>query len=270
MKKIAFFFCLTTLLSLISLSAFSFQTRGFYAGINAGVTNWTTNYNNSYHYSGTDAAFPTLPTNYTNKFVGSESSALFSPGLLLGYQRIFCNGYVLGSEIAVNYNWGKTKHIDLGLDPFSFSPIALQENEFQTSASLLFNLDLIVKPGILFTDTLLGYLKAGISLADLNTKLALAHKNALTLESFSANNGDESKNLWGFIIGAGLEKSLTDRFSIFGEYNFRQYQSVNLKTVTISNQGISGLGSLISSTSNYKREITTYDNNFNVGLHYYF
>lgn len=268
MKKVLVLGCAVSLLSTFSSMTYSFKSQGFYLGGDLGITNLTTNYNNKYHLAGTDSAFPTLPVSYTNKYNTSVSAPLFTPGILLDYQKLYSNVYALGAELAVRYNTGHTTNTDQSQDAFSYSPIGLQENDFSTQANLRYSVDLAVKPGLLLTDSILSYMKLGATLTGLNTTLSTTHNNAFISETYTSTGGNSNHNIWGLLVGAGLEKSISNTWSIFAEYNFNLYERVNLKTVSITDRGTTGLSSIIATTSNYQRAIQPYSNRFDIGVRY--
>jgi len=148
----------------------------------------------------------------------------------------------------------------------------LQEYTAKTTVNFPYTFDLVLKPTVLLTDKLAGYFKVGPSYTHMNTTMSFTNNNALLNQSFNVTNGDQNTNIWGYVVGAGLEWAATERFSFFSEYNFHQYVSTTLNSVTITDNGTANgqAGVTINNTIDYSRKVSPFLSLFNIGVHYYF
>ena len=262
---------LTTLPALLftfNSYAFVLPTHHLYTGFEVGIGNKTLEYNNSYNLTG--SAYPTT-VNYTTPFKYSVNSSFFTGGIMLGYLQSVNPCFALGYELLGMGNSGSIDSTDNMQSPFTYTPAALQEYTVKTSLHLPYGIDLAVKPMLELSQELVAYIKAGVANAKLTSSTSLTKNNALTDEVFNASSGNTHKNIWGYVLGAGLEFALSTRCSLFGEYNFHQYQQTTLKTIVINDSGSGALpGETVSNTIHYSRKVSPYINSFNIGLHYYF
>jgi opacity protein-like surface antigen len=253
-------------------SVFAFPSNQFYAGFDIGVGSQALQYNNSTNLTGT-STFPASTTvNYITPFNNSVSSPVFIGSLMLGYAKSLGKTFDLDFEFSARSNAGTTSETDQLQSPFGFSSVALQEYTAQTTINFPYTFDLVLKPTLLFTNKLAGYFKVGPSYTNMNSVMSFTHNNALLNESFNVTNGNNNTNIWGYVVGTGLEWAFTQRFSIFSEYNFHQYATTTLKGVTVTDNGTANgqAGVTINNTINYVRKVLPFLNSFNIGLHYYF
>ena len=266
--KIAFIFSTAALMH----SAFAAQTNMFYVGLSAGAVNQIQQYNNYDYFTGTTNPGATLTYNYTKLFNNSVSSPSFVGTAMLGYSEHVKKKFNLDYEFDVSSNAGTTAETDNMQSPLSYSTVAMQEYTAQTTVNFPYTFDFVVKPALHITKKLSGYIKGGASYANMNTIFTLTKNNSMLPEQFSVTNGNINMNIWGYVVGTGLEFAVTKRFSVFSEYNFHQYSSTTLKGVTITDNGTAtGTSGVTNNTTiNYYRIILPYFSSINFGVHYYF
>jgi opacity protein-like surface antigen len=253
-------------------SSFALPCNQFYAGFDVGVGNQNLQYNNSYNLFGTSTFPANTGINYTTPFNTSASSPVLIGSLMVGYAQSFSEIFDLDYEFAVRTNVGSTSETDQLHSPFGYSSVALQEYTAKTTVNFPYTFDLMIKPTVGLTERLAGYIKAGPSVTDLDSTMSFTHNNALLNETFFVSNGDNNPNVWGYVVGTGLELTVTQHISVFSEYNFHQYLSTSLKEVTVVDNGIANgqAGVINNNTINYSRKMSPYLNSFDLGLHYYF
>lgn len=255
--------CLT-----LTSAAFALPTNKFYTGFEVGVGNETLLYSNSYNFIG--SAYP-MSVNYLTPFNYSLSSYIYTGGLMFGYAKSINKHVDVDYEFSVMGNSGPLSSTDQMQSPFTYTPAALQQYTAKTQLNISYGFDLAVKPAFKVTREFNTYLKAGVANAELISSLNIYHNNALTSNVYNSTGGATRNNVWGYVLGAGFEYALSAKCSIFGEYNFHQYQASELKTVTITDNGSGALpGESVTNTITYTRKVSPYLNTFNIGLHYYF
>lgn len=258
--------------STFASSAFALPRNQFYTGFDVGAGIQTLQYNNSYNLNGT-TTFPEDTTlNYTTPFNNSVSAPVFIGSLLFGYAEALTQRFNLVYEFSIRSNAGTTAETDQLQSPFGYSSVALQEYTAQTTINFPYMFDLVLKPTMLLTRRLGGYFKVGPSYTNMNVVMRFTHNNALLAENFSVTSGTTSPNIWGYVVGTGLEWAITHRLSIFSEYNFHQYATTTLNTVTVIDNGTASgqAGVTNTNTINYFRKVLPFLSSFNIGLHYYF
>lgn len=259
---------LSALFFIFTSTVLALPTKKFYGGFELGIGNETLQYSNAYNLIG--SAYP-VTVNYTTPFNHDVSSYIFTGGLMLGYAQSFNGHFGVNYELLAMGNSGNLSATDQMQSPFTYTPAALQEYTAKTSLNLNYAFDFAVKPTVALSNDFTGYLKAGLSNAGLTSSLDITHNNALTNEAYTETSGKTDENVWGYVLGVGLEFALSQRCSLFGEYNFHQYQKTALKTVMITDNGSGALpGESVSNTITYTRKVLPYINSLNVGIHYYF
>jgi len=245
--------------------------EGFYIGLAPGISNWNANFSNKYNRAISD---PNLgaPFSYFSELDGVANKPLPNINLLLGYQQHISCQYLLGVELLGGYQGDKLSFTDQLDTALSFAPIALTELTAKTTVQPNYIVDLTIKPGVLFTNTLVGYLKAGIAYAHTKTNFSVDYNSTLSGASFSINSDQSSKSIWGYTVGLGMEKSFEcSNWTLFGEYDFRQYNSTTLNTINFVETGTAAIGALpLTTNGTYNRNLNNYSNSFLVGVRYYF
>lgn len=253
-------------------SVFALPHDQFYTGFNVGVGNQSLKYSNYDNLIGT-TTFPANTTiNYTTPLNSTVSSPVFVGGLLLGYARSLGKKSNLNFEFSAKSNVGSTSLTDQMQSPFSYSSVALQEYTAQTTVNFPYVFDFVLKPTMALTKKLSGYFKVGPSYARMKTTLNFTHNNALLDEVFSVTDGNNNTNAWGYVVGTGLEWSITKRTAFFSEFDFHQYAAKDLENVTVIDNGSANgqAGVVYNHTIYYYRRVLPYLSSFNVGIHYYF
>jgi opacity protein-like surface antigen len=93
---------------------------------------------------------------------------------------------------------------------------------FSDSTKIQYHVDLTFVPGLNLTDTILGYLKLGLSFASISDQLTSPVGFFADYTTYHSHVND-----MGFVAGLGLSKTLTQNLSLFTETNYHDYGSVN-------------------------------------------
>lgn len=203
---------------------------GFYAALDAGVIQ--ANFNQSY-LDQTDIILQNIQQTVQQNG--------YTEGLAIGYSKVFYQQYLLGAELSGNLDSNQSTY-QSGASTSAFSDTIQIRN----------HVDLTVVPGILLTDSLTGYLKAGVSFANLRDNL-----NTPTGYTPTSANFTTQRTLTGFVAGLGLRKYVTKNISLFAEGNYHDYGTVNL----------SGFQNF---TANYTHTAHVYVSTVTVGAAYHF
>lgn len=198
MKNIHKLLSLTLLLSSSCTLAFQHQPKYYIAG-NLGI--FQANFNNTYNDQ-TDAIAENIeqPVNQQG----------YTGGLAIGYRQ-FCNNMMLGGEFLVNVD-GNTATFASGAAGTSFN----DKNQVRAHADLTFT------PGMMLTQTLMGYFKLGLSVAYIQDRLVSPVGYTPSYDSVSSN-----KYVPGLAAGIGVSQALCHNLSIFTEANYHDYGTVN-------------------------------------------
>lgn len=195
--------------------------KGFYAGLNSG------------------ASFVTGQT-YSESTRGGSSSILvfrdeasargYNGGALFGVN-FYCDPvFIYGIELTGNLYSNRARQTWWNMrSVFEYSAT----QNYQDSWSLAYSADLTFKPGYFISPSTELYAIMGASVAGL--KAELKH---LTL---GADNGDPAvrnhKTLYGAVLGAGIQRELCNRVSVFGSYQYSYYGKTNLSDAGDGGEG---------------------------------
>lgn len=187
--------------------------KGLYIGANTGATFVTgqiqDKFVNGVNFINTERE----STLYRNE----DSERGYNGGILVGWNFYVDPQFVLGIEINANafsnnaYQtiWNFTPDID-GNDLINW----------QERWKIRYTADFLFKPGVLISDSTELYGIIGISYAEVKTQLknlvpSLAGPNRLTF-----NN---SSDVYGFVLGAGLTKQLCNQLGFFTSYQYTYF-----------------------------------------------
>lgn len=131
--------------------------------------------------------------------------------LALGYKKILIPNYFIGAELSGNLD-NHTAAFQSGASNTAFSDQIKIKNHF----------DLTFVPGLYLNQTISAYLKLGLSYATVRD--ALTSPAGYTAIN-TATNAD--RHLFGFAAGLGMNKTLTDKISLFVEMNYHDYCGIN-------------------------------------------
>ncbi len=130
-----------------------------------------------------------------------------------GYSKRVCENYFLGGELDAAW-MTNSANLQIGASSLAFTDKITLRNYY----------DLVFVPGVFFTPSFAGYLKLGASLANITDTLNTPVSTSFVTNMVSSN---ASKTALGFTGALGVKKWLTPKLSLFVEYNYRDYGSVN-------------------------------------------
>jgi opacity protein-like surface antigen len=245
--------------------------KGFYVGINSGasfVTGQTISdlVRGPDFQTALDNEFGTIPSGFSDSinFRDEASSRGYNGGILIGWDFYCDREYIYGVEISGNLYTNRAYQTwwNVGLDGVI---------NFQDSWDLTYSADVVFKPGWFVSDSTKLYAILGLSIAGLNTEL----KNlAVNNESDDVTLRDDNQTIWGFVLGAGIQKQLCNHFSVFASYQYTYYGRTELDDFAVETDQIETTegGDIISdaSSSIQNRELRIDSNVFKLGLIYTF
>lgn len=237
---------------------------GLYLGADLGVSNWTYRYDDL--LSVAESNDDDTSNAVFQDFDGDVSQPVWFGSLLIGYQHIFNQLYTLAIEFAANTG-GQNADVN---DQITYVG---DESTLETSVNVDYSFDLVVKPGIFLTDTVLAYFKFGGSYAHLKNDFDMIHNTIATFDSndFALYAENDDVNLWGYVAGVGIEKAVIKNLTVYTEYDFRYYDKTDLHDVTFQDNVTSSItGITTDSIASYDREVRPWANSFKLGLRWYF
>ncbi|MBV8803110.1 MAG: outer membrane beta-barrel protein [Gammaproteobacteria bacterium] len=135
----------------------------------------------------------------------------YTAGIRAGYVYTFQSIYSLGAELSGNYDTQNA----------SFKSGAAS-SAFSDTTKIQYHIDMTIVPGINLSDSILGYMKLGMSFASISDQLTSPAGFFATYTTYNSHwNG------LGFAAGLGVSKVLTSRLSIFTEANYHDYGSID-------------------------------------------
>ena len=193
-----------TMLSLnASATALSTDSlKGFYAGVGGAET--YIHFHNKFSFN------PDVveDTNFYDRSTNFDTTN-FNPEVVLGYAKVF-NRYYLGLEIGINFT--DFQRTDMNSD-------------YTARYTLDTTYDVIAKAGYQIKTATTLYGLAGATRTSFNETIAFAsggQLGELNLAAFSQN-----KNVWGAIVGIGLEQAVSEHCHLALEYNHTFYNDIN-------------------------------------------
>jgi len=190
--------------------------------------------NASKFYIGLLAGFYYANLDYATRYATS------APFLTAFNRDTFQRGGTYGGQIGFRYAFAQDYFFDLGVGFFGNTDkafitddafpdnVATAGNDLVNEFQLRYNLDITVGLGIFITDFASIYLKAGASGVQLSQHLNVTGNQFLTGSVFQQTT---RKDLWGFVIGLGLMRDVSEWISLFGEFNYYDYGSQTLNTL---------------------------------------
>lgn len=138
----------------------------------------------------------------------------YTGGLAIGYSNTCWHTYFWGGELGI---YGSTYHANFATGAATAA--------FTDTLAIKSNLDLTFIPGFFITNSLAAYGKAGLSYARINA--SVNSPVGLNPTFIKVNN---MNNVLGLALGLGLEKSICNNTSLFIEYNYHDYGTVNFSS----------------------------------------
>lgn len=254
-------------IALSSSATFAYH-NGFYIGLNTGAafvtgqTNDTLSYGDG--FGGTVLGFVPNDVNFRDE----ASARGFIGGATIGWSFYCDNEYIYSLELnGTGYtNRAYQTFWTLG---YANTEAQIDALNYEESWDLTYSADLVFKPGYFVSDTTQLFGIVGASVAQLNTRI----KNLSLNTVFDNDVSDEdNKVIWGFVLGAGIQKQLSNCLSFYTSYQYTYYGKQDLGNAT------SGLLSEIPQarqtqddlTTNLDRSIRVDSNVFKVGFTYTF
>jgi opacity protein-like surface antigen len=245
--------------------------KGFYIGANTGAS-FVTGQTNSELTRGSDflgflenSIGNGLPEGFANPIVyRDEASARgYNGGLLVGWNFYCDREYIYGVELSGNL------YSNRGYQTWWTYGVASILN-FQESWDLSYSAELTFKPGWLISNTTELYAIIGVSVAQVNTELK--NLNSDTVNESDPVTVENEKTIYGFVLGAGIQKQLCNRLSVFTSYQYTYYSKASLS------DGVEGSFSTARNDENTfdpathitDRKLRIDSNVFKVGLIYTF
>lgn len=231
--------------------------KGFYIGINSGAAFVTGQTNDKF------ITAPNFynPTSLTTHYRDEASQRGYDGGVFLGWNFYADREYVYGLELS-----GNTYSNTANQTFWNFTPDVDAFNliNFQESWKIRYAFDLTFKPGVLISDSSELYGILGVSTAKLKTKLKNLVPNSAGSSPLTFS---DSKDVYGFVLGAGLNKQLCNHLGLFTSYQYTYYGSKHLSDGV---EGNPGEGNDVFQTYVKHRNLRVDTNVFKVGLVYTF
>lgn len=231
--------------------------NGFYIGLNSGAS-FVTGQTNSELITGVNFI---NPVSSTTRYRDEDSARGYNGGISLGWNFYADREYVYGIELSGNASSNTANQTFWNFTPDAGLPDLIN---FQESWKIRYTVDLTFKPGVLISDSAELYGILGVSTAELKTKL----KNLVpVLAGSSPLTFNDSKDVYGFVLGAGAHKQLCNHFGLFTSYQYTYYGSKHLS------DGVEGNPS--NGNDNFQnfikhRKLRVDTNVFKIGLVYTF
>lgn len=134
-----------------------------------------------------------------------------------------------------------------------------------------YSADLTFHPGVFLSESTALYGILGASIAEISTNFKRVSQGGLLPQERSRQN-HETDTLYGFVLGAGIQKQLCNRFSMFVSYQYTYYGDHSLRDHQVSVPVIPALRQV--SPANFNgvdhRTLNIDTNVFKIGLLYTF
>lgn len=138
----------------------------------------------------------------------------YTGGIAFGFRKAYRQQYFLGGEWSANLD-GTNASFQSGASSTSFSD----------ATQIQYHTDITFVPGVKLTDTVNSYVKLGVSLASIQDNLT----SPTGYTSANAAYLDHNK-IFGYALGLGLSKTVSDVVSVFTEANYHDYGTVHFQT----------------------------------------
>lgn len=220
---------------------------GFYAGVNIGATQAIFGHNIVTTYVGADGNISQLESNDKTQFAAVAS-------LEAGYGQEFNRLYIGGIVFATfgNQNAATTLTIlSSSPNPGSFLNSTLNMH-IKNAFGIAF------KPGYLLGPDIMVFAELGVAGSSL--RFEEVANGTFFADSNVINRQNGSKTLAGFLLGAGVEKKVTQNLSVNAKYRYIGYGNIN-------GLAFAAAGNATLTTNNV---IKDQSNTWLVGLDYYF
>ena len=197
---------------LISTNAFS-QTKvafnGFYTGLSLGYNQTSVNEGN------VSWVTPSDPTTYTAGNGQNSKSGGFIGGLNFGYDHRIGN-YVIGAEISGSLPGGTANGYAATDD---ITPGSASPNQPISSSTKLQSL-FVIKPklGFVIDNKTMFYGMAGLAMGSIKRTITDGTTGGWWLNA--GNSSSNTRNQFGYTVGLGAERMITEKLSMKLEFNY--------------------------------------------------
>lgn len=207
--------------SIALADGFQFQ-KGFYIGANTGASFVT---GQPYDELRLIDSYPGFLADTKTIFRDEGSARGYSGGAFLGWNFYVDREYIYGLEISGNAYSNRAHQSIWSIGAYNQSVILADVLNFDESWDMKYSADLTFHPGVLLSESTSLYGIFGASIAEISTTFK---------ESRRHHSHDESDTLYGFVLGAGIQKQLCNRLSMFVSYQYTYYGDHSLRDHTIN------------------------------------
>lgn len=177
--------------------------QGFYVGLNTGSSFVTNQAENHFSFNG-DGSGSFL-------YHDESSQRGFNLGAAIGWN-FYCDcHYVMGLEFSADWYFNEA-------DYTTEFPINVHENWKDKYA-----LNLTFRPGVLINESTLLYAQLGVAWTCFESETHFNNAADFGGGVSFAGNFEQDENLWGWVLGAGIQKQVCDNFSMFAQYTYTYY-----------------------------------------------
>lgn len=220
--------------------AFSDEARwsGAYAGLNAGYQ-WShaeTNLEPTGYWTTRSDAFARSSVQTLREGGSRDLNPEGYPLGLQGGYNYQINNYVFGIEADFDYA-GLHKNNQTG---YAVLAPGLSSDTVMFKESVRNNWTSTLRARFGYsTDKFLGYVTGGLAYGNYRVSSSYTIYESPTYYSATASS---SKNLLGWVLGAGLEYSLTKHWALRGEYLYFKYQNLNMNSLVAGTPSVEAMG----------------------------
>lgn len=198
-----------------------------------------------------------VASNWAGAYVGGSLGYVFGADDEVGLQGIGDNGPIgrasgitdvdvsgLTASAHIGYRWqrdnwvfGPNLSIQGGsVDETSSGSFSLNDFDYDTEvkSEIKYLVDLTMKTGYLVNPATLVYGVAGVTRGEFNYEFdTTGTSSGARFTGFSSEDYSET----GYIVGFGVERTISERLSAFGEYNYRDFGETTLTTPLAVGEG---------------------------------
>ncbi len=206
--------------SMALADVFQFQ-KGFYIGANTGASFVTGQTYDELRLSNT---FPGPFAGSKTVFRDEASARGYNGGAFLGWNFYVDREYIYGLEISGNAYTNRA-HQTFWSEGNQTTPTPVHILNFEESWDMKYSADITFHPGVFVSDSTALYGILGGSIAEIKTNF----KSVSHAPGVRDRSNDESETLYGFVLGAGVQKQLCNRLSMVASYQYTYYGDHSLR-----------------------------------------
>jgi len=253
---------LSSSVALAAVGAHQEFQKGFYVGVNTGasfVTGQTYNKLGDRHRVRDNHDNHGEPATRGGNFEGEnlifrdEASARgFNGGLTLGWN-FYCDcEYIYSVELSGNLYSNRAYQNIWAEDRNFHGPrqedehISERNINIEESWDMTYSGELVFKPGFFISDATQIYAILGGSVAQVKDRVTLlsdfdrrhhrdGDENHKKKRDHNSNSHEDSETVYGFVLGAGVQKQLCNRLSFYSSYEYTYYGRTSLDSSRVDN-----------------------------------